>query len=179
MTHICVGKLTIIGSYNGLSPQRRQAIIWTNAGLLLIGPSGTNFNEMLIAIHTFSVKKIRLKMSYAKWCPFRLGLNVLNPEYYEFSSRMANNQSPGWILPLDEMNRRQNRHCDIINLEYPSQSRCRVFFHGCYIRSESRICTGKGIYRQLSNIRRNPIPKHECFSSRLAVVFAQSIEARY
>ena len=37
-THICVGKLTNIGSDNGLSPARRQAIIWTNAGILLIGP---------------------------------------------------------------------------------------------------------------------------------------------
>ena len=146
MTHICVGKLTIIGSYNGLSPRRRQAIIWTNAGLLLIGPSGTNFNEIFIEIHTFSLKKIRLKMSYAKWCPFSLGLNVLNPENYELSSRMANNQSPGWILPLDEMNRGQNRHCDIINLEYPSQSRHDVgYCSTAVIQSEARICTGKGI----------------------------------
>ena len=38
VTHICVGKLTIIVSDNGLSPGRRQAIIWTNAGILLIGP---------------------------------------------------------------------------------------------------------------------------------------------
>ena len=38
MTQICVGKLSIIGSDNGLSPGRRQAIIWTNAGILLIGP---------------------------------------------------------------------------------------------------------------------------------------------
>ena len=45
MTHICVNKLTIIGSNNGLSPGRRQSIIWTNAGILLIGPLGTNFNE--------------------------------------------------------------------------------------------------------------------------------------
>ena len=37
MTHICVGKLTIIGSDNGLSPERCQGIIWTNAGILLIG----------------------------------------------------------------------------------------------------------------------------------------------
>ena len=36
VTHICVSKLTIIGSDNGLSPDRRQAIIWTNAGILLI-----------------------------------------------------------------------------------------------------------------------------------------------
>ena len=54
MTHICVGKLTIIGSDNGLSPERRQAIIWTNAGILLIGPLGTNFNEILIENQTFS-----------------------------------------------------------------------------------------------------------------------------
>ena len=44
MTHICVSKLTNIGSDNGLSPGRRQAIIWTNAGILLIGPLGTNFS---------------------------------------------------------------------------------------------------------------------------------------
>ena len=36
MTHICVGKLTIIGSDNGVSLGRRQAIISTNAGILLI-----------------------------------------------------------------------------------------------------------------------------------------------
>ena len=45
MTHIYVGKLTIIGSDNGLSPGRRQAIIWTNAVILLIGPLGTNFSD--------------------------------------------------------------------------------------------------------------------------------------
>ena len=50
MTHICVGKLTIIGSDNGLSPGRCQAIIWTNAEILLIGPLGTKFSEMLIEI---------------------------------------------------------------------------------------------------------------------------------
>ena len=40
VTHICVGKSTIIGSHNGLSPHRRQAIIWTNAGIFLIRPVG-------------------------------------------------------------------------------------------------------------------------------------------
>ena len=77
MTHICVGNRTIIGSDNGLSPGRRQAITWTNVGILLIGPLGTNFSEMLIEIHTFSFKKIHLKMSSGKWRPFCLGLNVL------------------------------------------------------------------------------------------------------
>ena len=78
MTHICVGNLTIIGSDNGLSPGRRQAIIWTNAGILLIGPLGTNFSEILIGINKFSFTKMHLKMSSAKWRPFSLGLNVLS-----------------------------------------------------------------------------------------------------
>ena len=77
VTHICVGKLTIIASDNGLSPGRRQAIIWTNAGILLIGPLGTKFNEILIEIHTFSFTKMHLKMSSAKWRLFCLGPNVL------------------------------------------------------------------------------------------------------
>ena len=76
--HICVGSLTIIVSDNGLSPGRRQAIIWTNVGRLLIGPLGTNFSEIIIEILTFSFKKMRLKASSAKWRPFCLGLNVLN-----------------------------------------------------------------------------------------------------
>ena len=78
VTHICVGNLTIIGSDNGLSPDLRQAIILTNAGILLIGPLGTNFSEFLIEIQTFSFKKMRLKVSSAKWRPFYLSLNVLN-----------------------------------------------------------------------------------------------------
>ena len=77
MTHICVGNLTIIGSDNGLSPGRRQTIIWTNAGILLIAPLGTNFSEILTGIQTFSFKIIHLKMSSAKWRPFCLGLNVV------------------------------------------------------------------------------------------------------
>ena len=55
--HICVGNLTIIGSDNGLSPDRRQAIIWTNAGILLIGPLGIDFNEILIGIQTFFIQE--------------------------------------------------------------------------------------------------------------------------
>ena len=42
MMHLCIGKLTTIGSDNDLSPVQCQAIIWTNAGILLIGPLGTN-----------------------------------------------------------------------------------------------------------------------------------------
>ena len=70
VTHICVGKLTIIVSDNGLSPGRRQAIIWTNAEILLIEPLETNFSEILIGIEISSFKKMCLKMSSAKWRPF-------------------------------------------------------------------------------------------------------------
>ena len=77
VTHICVSKLTIIGSDNGLSPGRCQAIIWTNAGMLLIWTLGTNFSEILNEIHAFSFKKMHLKMSSATRRPFCLGLNVL------------------------------------------------------------------------------------------------------
>ena len=61
VAHVFVGKITIIGSDNGLSPGRRQAIIWTNAGILLIwtlrNKPQWNFNQ------TFSIKKMHLKMS--------------------------------------------------------------------------------------------------------------------
>ena len=77
VTHICVGNLNTIGSDNGLSPGRHQAITWTNVGILLIGPLWTNFSELFIEILTFSFKKIHLKMSSGKWWPFCLGLNVL------------------------------------------------------------------------------------------------------
>ena len=66
VTHICVINLSIIGSDNGLSHGRRQASIWTSAGLLLIGLLGTNFSEILIEIYIFSFKKLHLKMSSGK-----------------------------------------------------------------------------------------------------------------
>ena len=77
VTHICVSKVTIIGTDNGLSPGRRQAIIWANARWVFIEPLGANFSEILIEILTFSFKKMRLKVSSAKWRTFCLGRNVL------------------------------------------------------------------------------------------------------
>ena len=69
---------TTIDSDNGLSPVRRQTIIWTSAGILLIRPLGTNLSEILIEIHTFSFKiQMHLKMSSAQWWQFCLGLNGL------------------------------------------------------------------------------------------------------
>ena len=70
VTDICISKLC----YH--MPGQRQAIIWTNAGKLLITPLGRKFNEILIEIHIFLYKKIHLKMSSGKCRPFCLGLNV-------------------------------------------------------------------------------------------------------
>ena len=56
---------------------RRQAIIWTNACILLIGPFGTNFSEILIENLTFAFTKMRVKVWSVKWRPFCLVLDVL------------------------------------------------------------------------------------------------------
>ena len=77
VTHICVSKLTIIGSDNGLSPDRRQAIIWINARILSIGPLGTHYSEIIIEIYKFSFKKMHLKMLSGKRLPSCLSINVL------------------------------------------------------------------------------------------------------
>ena len=74
---------------NGLSPDRRQAIIWTNAGLLSIGPLRTYFIENLIKIQQFSLKKMHVKMLSAKWRPSCLGLNVLKAHTYQWYHRLG------------------------------------------------------------------------------------------
>ena len=83
VTHICIVKLTIIGSDNGLSPGQRQSILWTNAGILLIGPLGTNFSEISIGIQTFSFKKYALEngiCEMASILPRPQCVNTLRPE---------------------------------------------------------------------------------------------------
>ena len=59
--HMCIGKLTIIGSDYGLLPGQRQAITWINTGMLWIGPLETNSSEILNGTHAFSFKKMHLK----------------------------------------------------------------------------------------------------------------------
>ena len=77
LLHICVHKQTIIGPDNGLLLGQHQAIIWSNAGILLIQTLGTNFTEILSEIHTFSFKKMHLKMLSLKLWQFSVGFNVL------------------------------------------------------------------------------------------------------
>ena len=73
VTHICVSKLTIIGSYNGLSPDRRQAIIWTSAGILLIR---THFSKILSKMHS---RKLLMHWSY---CSLALNHRYVYPTIY-------------------------------------------------------------------------------------------------
>ena len=99
-----------IGSDNGLSPGRCQAIIWPNAGILLIGPFGTNLSEMLIEIQTFSIRKMHSKMPSAKWQPFCLGLGVIKNSYLWCKNRWRRRRHPhihtlwlyawSWKLPV-------------------------------------------------------------------------------
>ena len=67
----------IIDSDNGLAPVWRQAITWTSDDLLSIQPLGTYSNEILIEIQTFSLMKMRFRMSSAKRWAFYLNLSVL------------------------------------------------------------------------------------------------------
>ena len=100
MRHICVSKLTIIGSDYCLSPGQRQAIIWTNARILLIWPLRTNFSEILIEIHTFALKIMHLKISSGKG----LGLNVSRWFHvvwtYGLCSHAVWSICPTWMLVL-------------------------------------------------------------------------------
>ena len=82
-----------IGSDNGLSPIRRQAIIWTNTELLSIVQLGTNFSEILIKK---SFTKMHLKITSTKWRPFCPGGDEsTNKRYLWFQlSWLVSIQSP-------------------------------------------------------------------------------------
>ena len=116
VTHLCVSKLNIIGSDNALAPGRRQAIIWTNARILLIGPLGTNFSGMLFEYHRFSFKKMHFKMSSWKWQPFCVGLNVLRlvvplVECIHYGPHFAKQCGSGCYYYKKNLSRQNTRGC--------------------------------------------------------------------
>ena len=127
MTHICVSKLTIIGSDNGLSPGRRQAVIWTNAGILLIGPYGTNFSEISIQILTFSFTKRSLKVMSAKWRLFYLGLNVLSTVFGAVTSTRG-----ATLKDLSKWVSITHKGQRVIFLYEAEQKKPVCIFHGIY-----------------------------------------------
>ena len=76
--HACVNILTIIGSDNGLSSGQRQAIIWTNVGILLNGHLGTNFSEIRMK-KNFIQEKTFENVVYEWWSLSRL--QCVNTKY--------------------------------------------------------------------------------------------------
>ena len=82
VTRICVGNLTIIGSDNCLSPGQRHAIIWTDAGILLIGPSKTDFNE-IIHFHSRNFWKCPLIARFMgpTWGPSGADMTQVGPRW--------------------------------------------------------------------------------------------------
>ena len=120
-TQIYVSKLNIIGSDNGLSPDRLQTIIVTNAGILLIQNSATNFSEILSKVHTFSFKKMHLKMTSAKWWPF----------YLDVRRCFARSRRPFQLKCLYSVHRGlarcQHNHQHVSIIRFASDNGC-----GCY-----------------------------------------------
>ena len=112
VTYICVVHLTIIGSDNGLAPGRRQAIIGTNAGILLIGSFNRdkrqwNFNQnSCIFIQENALEKVVCKRmailprpqcfkSHSQNRQFCLELNVLKHDHIVFSLQWRHNALDG------------------------------------------------------------------------------------
>ena len=75
MPHICVSKLAIISSDNGLSPGRRHYLNqWWN----IVNSKLRNKLQWNLKRNSYIfIKKMHLKMSSGKSLPFCLGLNVL------------------------------------------------------------------------------------------------------
>ena len=69
-------KRVIVGSGNGLSPVRRQAITRTNGELLPIGPLGTKFNEILVAGNVYYIYFPK-EQRYVRWRELWMMVNQL------------------------------------------------------------------------------------------------------
>ena len=123
-THIYVSKLTVIGSNNVLSPGRRRAIIWTNAGILLIGPLETDFSEILIEIHTFSFKKMYLKMSSGKWRPLCLSLNVLTLSISKFQMNSCYLSTDDFQVALLDLRQSEGATASEVMLQHMCRINC-------------------------------------------------------
>ena len=74
---IAVACVSLLAASRGLACRGTALCLWEQgllrgdtAGLLSVGPLGSNFSEILIKIGNFSFTKIHLKMSSATWWPF-------------------------------------------------------------------------------------------------------------
>ena len=98
MTHICVSKLTTIGSDNGLSHGRCKAIIWTKAGNIVEWGPGNEIQWTFNRNLNISFKIKQFKMASGKWRSFFFGLNVLRQLYDCYSASDTNMRNTGEYL---------------------------------------------------------------------------------
>ena len=82
----CMSFYILIGSDNGFSPGRRQAIIWTNDGILLIGPLGNKLQwnlrwNLYIFIQENAFETVVRKLAAV----------LPRPQCFNGKSQMANN----------------------------------------------------------------------------------------
>ena len=98
---------SIIGSDNGLSSGRRQAIILNNDGILLIGPLGTNFSEILIEILTTSLKKCVWK------CRLRNGSHLSRPQCVDKLTLICDMSQKRWSLTAEWKHKAYEKHMEL------------------------------------------------------------------
>ena len=140
VAHICVNKLNNIGSDNGLSPGRRQAIISTNDKKMLNRTLGANFSDILGEIHAISFKKMHLKMSSGKWRPFCLGLNVLNILSYHVVHGNVLMRLPGTCIDFYFLSLNPFFHCIFVFFGFSPFSYCTTVI--CNMATNKlHICT--------------------------------------
>ena len=85
------GRVTHISSLKWVIIGWRQAIIWTNAGILLNGPLGTNFSEILIKNSNISIQEIAFENVICKMAPI-----LFQPELVHVG--LIYNQNNFWCL---------------------------------------------------------------------------------
>ena len=143
MTHICVSNLTITGSDNGLSPGRRQAIILTNAGIMLIWTLLRN--KFLWNINRNSyifIQENAFENVVCEMASICLGLSVLNG----WKSTSQQIKSDTWQEESQqEKHQKQNQRTSI---QIPTFSIFRFIFFDCLLSSNfcdwrAKDCTEK------------------------------------
>ena len=143
-THIYVGKLTIIGSDNGLSPGRRRAIIWTNAGTWLIWPLGTNFNEILYEILNIFIQENAFEDAVSEMASVLSRPQCVDDTYNKFTNSIA--------VPLQYQERLDDKSISILNdpcLHFFSFSICSSMIDCAFMNNNNRslyICSKQWIY---------------------------------
>ena len=110
-----------------LAPGRRQAIIWTNVGILSIRPLGTNLSEILFKIDIFSLNKMHLKRSPAKWCGYFVSAFMCyNLQVYFVARKIIS----AWLGLIYEL----------VVLEYtPGKCMCRQFWAWACVMTQYQL----------------------------------------